>query len=1797
MAGYIDLQTTSATVMAVSPPDASGNVMVVVNGGNAAGVTFFGNYYNADASGASYIYGLYLFKISPTGTVLWHCQVRCGGSSLFLASNIAVDSSGNFYLCAGTGAPNLTTVYDATGTSQYAATVNTVLLQVTSAGAIGWGIQNSAAGSYTSLATNGTNLAITTVASGAGSWVLGASTLSMTGGGFTYMVLGLLACSTGAVTYQIQSTASVNSSVAQIAGANCAMDVSGNVHLVFGYASGTGTVSMGGSSVSKPSGVPGVYHFKINTSGTATAAHVANSAGTLTAPIRIGWYGTTFVLGWTFSGTGTFTFNGKSVTTTNTIQTGFYITDATTFTTSAAFTTPVPSVSPSNLTTAAVGMTASGDVIVTGVMSSSTVVTFGPTTLTAQSASGTDVWVARYSPGSSAWVSAGSVGTNKATYTTQQAPSAGASFDSLGNTYLCWSVPTATLSPTPVFTPAYSPTQGYALGYVATVAAFQDGWGGVSSAPAITSSSSIAFVQGVSGSFTNTATGYPAPTWTITSGTLPTGLTLNATTGVISGTPSGSLGTYSITLKATNTVGFATQAVTLTVNAAPSITSASSASGVQGTAFSFTATATGYPAPTWSVIGTLPAGLSLNSTTGAITGTPSVNGVFSFTLVATGYGSPASQPFTLTINAAPVFTSSAGAVFTYGSASSFNVTATGTPAPTFAVTSGSLPTGITLTSGGLLSGTPTVTGLFSFVITATGYGTPATQTFNLLCVQPPTITNASSTTFVDGSPGSFAFTATGYPTSSWSITSGSLPSGVTLSSSGLLSGTPTVSGSFPFTVQATNGFGTNPTQNFTLTVTSAAPTFTSSTSATFVNGTAGSFAVTATGAPAPTYSITSGSLPTGLSLNTTTGLITGTPSVTGTFVLGLNATNGVAPDATQTLTLIVVQAPAITSANNTTFVEYVSNTFSVTTTGYPAPTVSLQSGSLPSGVSLSSAGVLSGTPTQSGVFTFTAKASNGVSPDATQAFTLTVNAAPAITNANTYTGNKGVAMTFTFTATGYPAPTWSVLSGTLPAGITLNSTTGVLSGTTTADGVYVFVVSAHNSTSPDATQSFTLNIDAPPAITSANNTTFTEGVAGSFSVTTTGTPTPTTTVTSGSLPGGVTLSTAGLLSGTPAVNGVFSFVITAHNGVSPDDTQNFTLTIDQAPTITSANNTTFNQLEADSFQMTASGYPASTWTILTGTLPAGVTLSSGGLLSGSAATAGTYPIEVQASNGISPAATQNFTLYVIGASPVFTSATSTSFTEFSFNTFAVTATGTPAPTFALVSGTLPAGVTLSSGGTLSGVPTQTGVFPVVFSATNIIGSVNQSFSLVVNAAPTFTNSANESIPEDVYSSFQFTCSGYPTTFTFALVSGTLPTGMALSSSGVLDGTPTQNGTFPILVSSTNGVSPDASQHFTINIYGTAPLFTSGASTVFRKGAASSYSVTASGVPDPTFTKTSGSLPSGVTLATDGTLSGTATTTGTYVFQITAANGVSPDAHQTFTLMITDQPAITSANHCTFTEGTAGSFTVTATGYPAPTFSVVSGTLPTGLSLSSGGVLSGTATEYGIYVVTVQADNSIGTPAQQVLTITVDASPTITSPATTSFVTGQANSFEITSTGFPAPESSFVTTYTGSLPTGVTFHDNGDGTATLSGDPTPGQTGNWPALITVTDGVSPAYQNFELVVLSPVPPDIQRTLPAQGPFVMPDVYISTTMNVTVGVDVSAQLTGSNIPENITASLVAADGTSVVLYVPVTSYSSFVVQNIDGSYLTALTKYYLDFTWTDGSSTDEIYSLRLNVKVPW
>jgi RHS repeat-associated protein len=744
---------------------------------------------------------------------------------------------------------------------------------------------------------------------------------------------------------------------------------------------------------------------------------------------------------------------------------------------------------------------------------------------------------------------------------------------------------------------------------------------------------------------------------------------------------------------------------------------------------------------------------------------------------------------------------------------------------------------------------------------------------------------------------------------------------------------------------------------------------------------------------------------------------------------------------------------------------------------------------------------------------------NAGNQEVNQTTTIEIDEASSITSAAGASFTVGKVGNFTVTTTGYPAATLNE-TGTLPRGVTFvdnGDGTAALSGTPAATtGDYVFDITADNPEFPPIAQTFTLAVTDPPIITSATGTTFTVGKAGKFTITTTpGLPATTTLSESGKLPSGVTFKAGSngtaTLSGTPVAGsgGLYTLTIRAGNAASSLATQTFTLTVNQAPSFTSAASATFDVGQLGSFTVKTTGYPAAAFTWGTGS-PSWCTWSapSNGTItmSGTPATTGSYSFTIQAANGLSPAATQHFTLTVDQA-PAITIPTSAPFIVGQKGSITITTVpGLPTTTTLSEIGKLPSGVTFKAGSngtaTLSGTPAagSGGAYPITITAGNAPGSTaTQPYTLYVDQAPAITSAAGATFDAGQLGSFTVKTTGYPAaTFTWGAGSPSWCTWSAPSSGTItMSGTPTVTGSYSFTIQAANGLSPAATQHFTLTV-DQAPAITIPTSAPFIVGQKGSITITAAnGTPaaTPKFVE-SGKLPGGVRFKDNGngtaTLSGTpaAGTGGAYPITITAGNAPGSTATQPYTLYVDQAPAITSAAGATFDVGQLGSFAVKTTGYPAAALSE-SGTLPAGVTFLDNGngtatlsgtpfALSGTppAAVAGTYHFTIKAGKSASAPSQN-FTLTVDQAPIITSANRDTFTIGQAGSFTVVTTGFPAATLS----ESGKLPSGVTFKAGKDGTAILSGKPSAMDTvGPYTFTITAGNGVSPeAFQLFTLTV--------------------------------------------------------------------------------------------------------------------
>jgi len=1229
----------------------------------------------------------------------------------------------------------------------------------------------------------------------------------------------------------------------------------------------------------------------------------------------------------------------------------------------------------------------------------------------------------------------------------------------------------------------------------------------------ITQSSLPQGTVGTAYSQTLSASGGIAPysAWTITAGTLPAGLTLDTVAGTISGTPTASASpATSITVRANDANGCqGSRAITLQICPVITLAPATPATGTVGTAYSQTIAASGGTASyTFAVAsGTLPAGLTLNASTGVVSGTPSTQISSNVTLRATdANGCQATLAVTFAISC-PVITVAPTtlALGTVGSAYSQTITASGgSSSYVFAVSSGTLPAGLTLNaSTGVISGTPTASNALgaSITISATdSFNCAGTKNYTLQVCPVITLPPATLPTPTVGTAYSQTITASGSAASyTYTLASGTLPAWATLSSSGVLSGTPTSTTAATFTVRATDANGCTGTLSYTVTPVCPAITIAQSALPQGTVGTAYLQTLTASGGVTPygTWAITTGTLPAGLTLNASTGVISGTPTASASpatsITFRVNDTNGC--QGSRAITLQI--CPVITLAPATLTTPTVGTAYSQTITasgGTSAYTYTVSNGSLPAWTTLSSAGVLSGTPNNTTSATFTVKATDTNGCAGTLSYTVTP-VCPTITIAQSALpqGTVGTAYSQTLTASGGISPysTWTITTGSLPTGLTLNASTGVISGTPTASAspATTITVSVNDTNGCQGTKNITLQICPVVTLSPATLTTPTVGTAYSQTLSASGgTSAYTYTVSSGALPAWATLSPSGVLSGTPNNTTAATFTVKAIDANGCAGTLSYTVTpVCPAISITPTSLTQGTVGTAYSQTLTASGgtAPYSTWTITTGTLPAGLTLNaSTGIISGtptaSASPATSITMRVNDTYGCQ--GTQVITLQicpVITLSPT-TLAAPTVNTAYSQTITA--AGGTATYTYTVSSGTLPAWATLSSAGVLSGTPTTVTSATFTVKATDANGCAGTRSYTLTPACQTITV-APATLPNGTVNSAYsqtITSSGSVGTVTFAISSGSLPAGLSLNTStGVISGTPTSTtaATFTVRATDANGCTGSTSYTVTpacptINVTPTT-LATGGVGVAYSQTLAASGGI----APYASWTVTSGTLPAGLTLsASTGIITGTPTTsngTGVNVtVRTTDANGCQGSAVVSIKIcpVITQSPATLT----TPVIGIAYSQTIAGAGGVSPyTFTLTSGSLPSGLTLSSSGTISGTTPSGTSATFTVKATAADGCSGTASYTLT-PVCPTLTlSPTTLPFgYLGTAYTQVLTTSGGTAPYTYAI--QSGSLPGGVALAANGS----FSGTPT--AIGSFPISVSVTDANSCA-QVFSLTL--------------------------------------------------------------------------------------------------------------------
>ncbi len=1133
------------------------------------------------------------------------------------------------------------------------------------------------------------------------------------------------------------------------------------------------------------------------------------------------------------------------------------------------------------------------------------------------------------------------------------------------------------------------------------------------------------------------ATGTAPISWSILSA--PPEFSIDPSTGLIAWTPITS-GTTPISIIATNVAGTEVQSfdvIVLPQRFPPTITSTPPTTGKVDVPFGYDPVVTGTTPITWSKQAG-PAELSVDSATGAITWTPVAQGPQTVSLQATNAVGSDVQTFTVnvtprdvppTITTIPPLSGKVGVPFVY------DADALGTTPLTWSKVIGPAEFSINPASG-IVTWTPVATGNVTISLQATNVAGTGSQTFTVSVAPPdipPTITSVPPTTGKVGTPFVYDVDADGSTPITFTKFAG--PAEFTINpGSGIVTWTPTASGSINVTVQAQNAFGTD-SQTFTVAVAPAdvPPAIVSTPTLTGKVGEAYSYdadnTASAIGTLPIVWSVLSG--PVEFSIDPSSGLVTWIPVTAGTISISIRATN-VAGSEVQFFDVLVAPPnvpPTITSTPPPTGKVGVAYPYSPTASGTTPISWAKLSG--PAQFSIHpTTGVVSWTPVSVGVQSITIEATN-VAGSYSQTFSVDVappDVPPTITSTPDLFAQVDTAWLYTATASGTTPLTWTKLAG--PPEFSIAPGTGVVSWTPVTDGPTTITLQVGNVAGIDQ-QTFTLDVLAvnePPTIVSMPSLGGKVGEPYAYDGDATAEAVGSRPITWSKLVGPTEFmidAATGIIAWTPTSPGTFTISIVAANS-GGSEVQTFDVVVapaDVPPTITSSAPTTGKVGQAFVYDANADGTTPLTWTKVSG--PAALSVDPAtGLVSWIPVATGVEIITLEVAN-TAGSDTQTF---FVDVSPPDVPPTISTVPPLAGKvgmaySYDADATGTNPITWTKLVG--PPEVLLDSAtGIVTWTPTVSGPVVIRIQASNAAGVGTQTFT--VNVAPA-------DVPPTITSAPVLAGSvGVPYSYDANAV-GTVPIAWSKLAgpaelvidavTGIVTWTPTLQGTYSVSISASN-VAGSSTQTFQIVVTppNQAPTITSTPNLATKVG--DPYQYDADGFAQATGTQpitwSVSSAPAGFAIdPLTGFVSWTPLTLGSQTISIIASN-VAGSNVQSFIVTVGPEnvpPTITSMAPTTGKVGTPFVYTASASGTVPFAWSKLSG--PAGFDIDSvTGTVTWTPNTAGSFSIAIQVSNPVGNDSE-VFTVTVapaDEPPTIVSSPLLSGRVGDLYSYDANAIG-------------------------------------------------------------------------------------------------------------------------------------------------------------------------------------
>ncbi|WP_031499129.1 putative Ig domain-containing protein [Bryobacter aggregatus] len=1200
-------------------------------------------------------------------------------------------------------------------------------------------------------------------------------------------------------------------------------------------------------------------------------------------------------------------------------------------------------------------------------------------------------------------------------------------------------------------------------------------------------------------------------------GNLPNGLTLSDG-GVLSGTPTAS-GSFSFTVRVTDGASTSKDFPLSLFVANPSgllvtTTALPDAQVGQGYTASLAATGGSSSGYTWNVVsGTPPPGIFIIAS-GLFQGSASTAGTYNFTVEVTDSGgSKAQAALSIRVNSNALTISTPSlASGSVGASYSQSLSASGGLQPYFfSVSAGTLPLGLSITSSGLISGTPSAVGTANFTVrVADGSGQAATKPLSITIAAAQLAIN--QTALPSGQLGQVYSSSVGAVNGTapytFSIIAGALPAGISFASNGVFSGTPTVPGSYPFTVQVRDNTNATASASFSIAVNSNSLTITTTSLPNGVLSQNYQTSIIASGGVTPyTFQILSGNTPPGLSLSTT-GSLAGIPSAVGTYTFLARVSDNSGSTVQRELTVTV-------TGNGLSFVStalpngQLGQTYTATLTAAGGTTpynYSIISGSLPPGLQLGATGGITGTPTGTGSYqmTFRVQDALGIVAQTTLSINVTSGSSLTITTQSLPSAVLNQPYNATISAAGgSPSYTFYVTAGALPNGLVLSSN-GVISGIPNSSGTFQFTVLAFDSQSRQAQATFSISVNSSNIqIGSLILPSGTLNQPYSATVTATGGTSPYSySITSGGLPTGLSMDNNGVLSGTPTASGNYNFTVRIQDAASVTASFGLSLSISSS-TLAITTTSLPGGLVGSSYSgliLASGGTGPYLFEQTAGTLPAGLSLTQAGGISGIPTNAGTFNFTIKASDAASASTTANFSITINSAGSLTITTTSLPTGQVNLNyNVGLTAVGGSFPySYSIKSGSLPPGLTLSGTGGITGLPTTPGNYGFVVQLNDNGGQSTQTaLSIDITSVGFYISTTTlPTIQVGQFFTTTLSATGGSAPYSYTIVAGGLPNGVSLTSSGTLSGVASTSGSYPVTVRATDVGGATAQANLTLTVGSSLLTFTT---TSLPQGyIGQQYNVqlqVAGGAAPYQFSLVGGILPSGLSLTFNGQILGTpiSSSFNNLTFRVTDNAGGSATVALNLAIGQSTVQFLTTSLQ-TASVGQSYAVSLQASGGTTPyTFSLISGSLPNGITFSQSGLLSGTPTQAGSTTLGFRVTDSASATSTTTLVLSVvNSTLQITTNSLPGGRVGQAYSHTLQTTGGQLPVNfELVSTITsGFPPPGITISSGG----VISG--TPQSDGTFTFTVRATDVQNLSVQKtFTLVITQGGPSFTTTALPA------------------------------------------------------------------------------------------------------